>query len=167
MMNFVPILHFVSMFSPSNIYQFKVNKRNTRRCEICSKLTTKTSSIKTSHLICTAKWKIQFQKKILCEIGETELDILKDEKTSQTITLDSREHNHVKFKQNLEKQCAKKRNKFNQHAVKVLNAEKSNKKTFLDHSTLLVKLDLEKKDTFGHLKKNNTPDHLEKTIFHF
>ena len=106
-------------------------------------------------------------KKILCEIGETELDILKDEKTSQTITLDSREHNHVKFKQNLEKQCAKKRNKFNQHAVKVLNAEKSNKKTFPDHSTLLVKLDLEKKDTFGHLKKNNTPDHLEKTIFHF
>ena len=49
--------------------------------------TRKTSSIKTSHLICTAKWKIQFQKK-KSEIGETELDILKDEKTSHTITLD-------------------------------------------------------------------------------
>ena len=103
-----------------------------------------------------------------CEIGETELDILKDEKTSHTITLDWREHNHVKFKQNLEKQYAKKRNKFNQHAVKVINAEKSNKKTFLDHSALLVKLDdLEKEGTFGHLKKNNTPDHLERIIFHF
>ena len=52
--SFCPLLHTIlvkeqtqrktSTHYPANIYSFKVNNRNTRqRCEICSKLTTKTS----------------------------------------------------------------------------------------------------------------------------